>query len=134
MTWHSPIAENHGHVSMETHTRAVGWVAERIGAEEVGQDASYHLRANTGKRVKVAGRRIHGRQPNFFAVGSTLDGDPFDEFAVVLFEGDWTVRYAYLLPIAAVRTHHKQPGSQGCRLMIRGDDSWRRDPSAQSLT
>lgn len=66
-------------------------------------------------------------------MGPTLDGDPFDALAVILFEADWSVRYAYLLPIDVVRAHHKQPGARGCRLMIRGDDSWRVDPAAQSL-
>ena len=113
-----------------THERAVEWVAERLDAELVGQ-GTYHLRDPRGRRIRVAGRHIEARQPNFFPIGSTLEGDPFDELAVVLFAQDWSVSYAYLLPMQAVRIHHKQPGAQGPRL--KGDDSWRSDPLVEEL-
>lgn len=79
------------------------------------------------------GRHIEGRQPNYFALGSTLRGVPFDDIAVVLFNGDWSVKYAYRLPLDAANRHHKQPGVQGCRLMIRGDDGWRLDGAVEQL-
>ena len=66
-------------------------------------------------------------------LGSTLRGDPFDDVVVILFNSDWSVRYAYCLPLDAAIRHHKQPGAQGCRLLIRGDDSWRTDPSVEQL-
>jgi hypothetical protein len=49
------------------------------------------------------------------------------------FEEDWTIRYAYRLPLAAVADHHTQPGRQGCRLMITNDSPWRSDPRADRL-
>lgn len=112
-----------------THERACAWAAEVLAAEDVGTGATYHLRGPDGRRIRVAGRHVRGREPNFFHISDTLQGDPFDDLVVVLFAPDWTTRYAYRLPLKAVRHHHKQPGKQGCRLMIRGDDSWRYDTS-----
>lgn len=60
-----------------THERALSWAADKLGAEDVGRGASYHLRAKDGCRIRVAGRHIKGRQPNFFHLGPTLDGSPF---------------------------------------------------------
>jgi hypothetical protein len=111
----------------DTHSQAAVWASERLGAEDIGTGATYHLRDPNGRRIRVAARHTEGRQPNFFALGNTLEGDPFDDVVVVLFESDWSVRYAYRLSLDAARDHHKQPGRQGCRLMIRGDDSWRSD-------
>jgi len=107
-----------------------------VGAEEVGRGATYHLRGRDGRRIRVAGRHIESRQPNYFHAGQSLEGDPFDNLVVVLFRSDWTVEYAYRLPLDAVRHHHKQPGRQACRLMIRGGDSWRldRDRGVEALT
>jgi hypothetical protein len=90
-------------------------------------------REGSGRPIRVAGRHIEGRQPNFFALGWTLSQRPFDDLVVVLFETDWTVQYAYRLPLEAVVDHHRQPGRQGCRLMIKRDDSWRSDSRAQRL-
>jgi hypothetical protein len=120
-------------MARETHARARAWASARLDAEDVGPGATYHLRDARGRRIRVAARHIERRQPNFFALGDSLAGDPFDDIVVVLFESDWSVCYAYRLPLNAARDHHKQPGRQGCRLMIRGDDSWRSDPRAQRL-
>jgi hypothetical protein len=70
--------------------------------------------------------------PNYFSLGTILRGDPFDELVVILFGADWDVEYGYRMPLDAARDHHKQPGVQGCRLMIT-DDSWREDPRVESL-
>jgi hypothetical protein len=114
-----------------THERARAWAAARIDAEDTGAQGGFHLRSRDGRRIRVAGRHIEGRQPNYFSLGDTLSGDPFDEVVVVLFNDDWSVNYAYRLPLSAAIAHHKQPGCQGCRLMIRGDDSWRTDPTVE---
>ncbi len=79
-----------------------------LGADDVGNGGTFHLRDADGRRIRVAGRHIEGRQPNYFALGPTLDGAPFDD-------------------------HHKQPGRQGCRLMITNDSPWRSDPRADRL-
>ena len=115
-----------------THERGVEWAAERLEAEVVVPGA-YHLRDGQGRRIRVAARHIKNRQPNYFHLGDTLAGSPFDGIAVVLFKPDWSVSYAYLLPLEVVLRHHKQPGVQKPRLMIRGDDSWREDPSVEAL-
>ena len=120
-------------MASDTHSRARAWAADRLRAADVGRDATFHLRDESGRRVRVAGRHIEGRQPNYFSIGPTLAGDPFDDFVVVLFDEDWSVQYAYRLPVEAVIDHHKQPGAQGCRLMIRGDDGWRSDPRVEHL-
>ena len=120
-------------MAADTHERARAWAADVLGAEDVGGGASYHLRDTNGRRIRVAGRHIESRQPNFFALGPSLIDAPFDDLVVVLFETDWMVRYAYLVPLEAAVDHHKQPGVQGCRLMIRGDDSWRSDPRVRRL-
>jgi hypothetical protein len=117
----------------DTHRRAREWSADRLGADDVGAGATYHLRGADGRRIRVAGRHVRGREPNFFELGPSLSGDPFDEVVVVLFENDWSVRYAYRVSLDAAIDHHKQPGVQGCRLMIRGDDSWRSDPRIERL-
>src|SRR5258705_399935 len=101
-------------MASETHSRARAWAAERLPAEDVGAGATFHLRDGGARRVRVAGRHIEGRQPNYFSAGPTLAGEPFDDLVVVFFNRDWSVRYAYRLPIEAVVTHHKQPGRQGC--------------------
>jgi hypothetical protein len=116
-----------------TATRAREWAADVLDAEDVGTGASYHIRDGTGRRIRVAGRHIRARQPNFFALGATLDGNPFDDLVVVLFNTDWSIRYAYRLPLHAAIAHHRQPGQQGCRLMIVGDDDWRSDPAVERL-
>ena len=117
----------------DTHARTRAWAARVLGAHDVGAGGTFHLRDADGRRIRVAGRHIEGRQPNYFALGPTLDGAPFDDLVVVLFEEDWTIRYAYRLPLAAVADHHKQPGRQGCRLMITNDAPWRSDPRADRL-
>jgi hypothetical protein len=121
-------------MAAETHQRAREWAATRLDAVDVGFGATYHLRDRQGRRVRVAGRHIGGRQPNYFNLGATLASDPFDDVVVVLFNTDWSVRYAYRVPLAAAIAHHKQPGRQGCRLMIRGDDSWRGDSEVERLS
>jgi hypothetical protein len=120
-------------MSAGTHERARSWAAAHLDAVDVGSGATFHLRGRDGRRIRVAGRHIEGRQPNYFALGSTLSGDPFDDVAVVLFNSDWSVKYAYRLPLDAAIRHHKRPGVQGCRLMIRGDDGWRSDDSVEQL-
>lgn len=92
-------------MSHETHDRALGWASERLRAESVGGGGPFHLRGPDGRRIRVAGRHVAGREPNYFHVGPTLAGDPFDDLVVVLFERDWSVRYAHRLPIGAVRRH-----------------------------
>jgi hypothetical protein len=119
-------------MASETHARARAWASERLGAHDVGDDAPFHLRDPGGRRVRVAGRHIEGREPNYFHVAPTLT-DEFDDLVVILFDPDWTVRYAYRLPLEAVIDHHRQPGDQGCRLMIVGDDSWRTDSRVERL-
>lgn len=119
-------------MTSETHRRARDWIAGALGATDVGPGVTYHLTAGN-RRIRVAGRHVRDREPNFFSVGETLAGKRFDELGVVLFEPDWSVRYAYCVPLAAVIEHHKQPGRQGCRLMIKGDDSWRSDPRTVPL-
>jgi hypothetical protein len=89
-----------------THSRACEWVRDRLSAEEVGAGATYHLRTGDGRRTRVAGRHVEGREPNFFVLGDTLAGDPFDDVVVVLFETDWSVRYAYRLALDVARQHH----------------------------
>lgn len=116
-----------------THERARAWAADRVGAEDTGGQGPFHLRGRDGRRIRVAGRHIEGRQPNYFSLGDTLAGSPFDDVVVVLFNNDWSVKYAYRLPLSAAVTHHNQPGRQGCRLGIRGDDSWRDDPAVERL-
>src|SRR5689334_4592254 len=101
----------------DTHQRARQWACEQLPAVDAGGDATYHLRDTSGRRIRVAGRHIDGRQPTSFSLGDTLDGDPFDDLVLVLFTPDWSVQYAYRLPLEAARRHHKQPGQQGCRLM-----------------
>jgi hypothetical protein len=121
-------------MASDTHSRARAWAAQRLPADDVGTaGATFHLRDRRGRRVRVAGRHYEGRQPNYFAVGPTLASDPFDDLVVVFFDRDWSVRYAYRLPFEAVVRHHKQPGRQGCRLMIRGDDGWRFDARVEQL-
>src|SRR5919199_727198 len=78
-------------MAAETHTRARAWASARLDAEEVGAGATYHLRDRGGRRIRVAGRHIENRQPNFFPLGDTLAGDPFDDIVVVLFDSDWSV-------------------------------------------
>src|SRR5690242_9500093 len=99
-------------MSRTTHTRARDWAAEAIDAQDVGAKAKYHLRDKHGRRVRVAGRHVRRRQPNFFSVGESLTGDPFDDLVVVLFNPDWTIGYAYRLPIEVVRRHAKQPAAR----------------------
>lgn len=120
-------------MAVETHERACEWAAELLDASGVGSDATYHLRGREGRRIRVAGRHIEGRQPNYFDLGKTLAGEPFDDVVVVLFNADWSIDYAYRVPLAAAVAHHKQPGRQGCRLMIRGDDAWRGDIEVEKL-
>lgn len=120
-------------MASDTHKRACEWAAERLQALEVGRGAGYHLRGREGGRIRVAGRHIEGRQPTYFHLGQTLAGEPYDEVVVVLFNPDWSVNYAYRLSLAAAIAHHKKPGRQDCRLMIRGDDSWRRDARIERL-
>jgi hypothetical protein len=120
-------------MASETHWRAREGECVQLSAADVGGGATYHLRDPKDRRIRVAGRRIEGRQPNFFSLGETLDGEPFDDVVLVLFNSDWSVQYAYRLPLEAARRHHKQPGRQGCRLMIRGDDRWRDDPDVERL-
>ena len=79
-----------------------------LGDDDAGNGGTFHLLDADGRRIRVAGRHIEGRQPNDFALGPTLDG-------------------------AAVADHHKQPGRQGCRLMITNDSPWRSDPRADRL-
>ena len=119
-------------MSAETHERARSWAADRLDAVDVGW-RDLHLRGRDGRRIRVAGRHIEGRQPNYFSLGSTLRGEPFDDVVVVLFNQDWSVEYAYRLPLGAAIEHRKQPGRQGCRLMIRGDDGWRLDDAVEPL-
>jgi hypothetical protein len=88
-------------MSAGTHERARSWAAAHLDAVDVGSGATFHLRGRDGRRIRVAGRHIEGRQPNYFALGSTLSGDPFDDVAVVLFNSDWSVKYAYRLPLDA---------------------------------
>jgi hypothetical protein len=120
-------------MAAETHDRARQWACRALDAHDAGSGSTYHLRDPQGRRIRVAGRHIEGREPNFFALGETLAGQPFDDLVVVLFETDWTPRYAYRLPLDAVIEHHKQLGRQGCRLMIKGDDGWRHDRRAERL-
>lgn len=127
------VAVDTGVMAPDTHRRACEWTAERLTATDVGRGATYHLRGRDGERIRVAGRHIEGRQPNYFHLGQTLAGGPFDDVVVVLFNPDWSVGYAYRVPLAAAVAHHRQPGKQGCRLMIRGNDSWRRDPGIERL-
>src|SRR3954470_19454819 len=88
-------------MAADTHTRAREWTAERLAAEDVGSGATFHLRDGRGRRLRVAGRHIESRQPNFFAVGDSLAGEPFDDLVVVLFDQHWSVRYAYRPPLEA---------------------------------
>jgi hypothetical protein len=120
-------------MSALTHERARGWTADRLGATDAGRGAGYHLRGRDGRRIRVAGRHIEKRTPNYFHLGSSLDGDPFDDAVVVLFRPDWSVEYAYRVPLSTAKRHYRQPGRQGCRLMIRGNDDWRRDPEVELL-
>lgn len=116
-----------------THDRARKWASDLLGADDLGAGGTFHLRDARGRRIRVVSRHVESREPNYFALGPSFEGDPFDDLIVILFESDWTIRYAYRLPLAVVVEHHRQPGVQGCRLMIRGDDSWREDPRAERL-
>lgn len=100
-------------MAVHTHERARSWAADRLDAVDVGSGGTYHLRGRDGRRLRVARRHIEGRQPNYFSLGSTLAGDPFDDVIVVLFEPDWSVRYAYRVPLEAAVRHHRQPGQPG---------------------
>ena len=66
-------------MASETHGRAREWAADALDAETIGPGATYHLRGRDGRRIRVAGRHIEGRQPNFFTAGETLASRPFDD-------------------------------------------------------
>ena len=115
---------------------------------DYASDQDGHLESGNAAMAAYVGRRldqnwrwldyaltrfIEPRYQGEASDGTTLDGEPFEDLVVVLFNRDWSVQYAYRLPIETVRRHHKQPGRQGCRLMIRGDDSWRDDPAVEEI-
>lgn len=120
------------------------WLRIPTSEHGLGQPMCLALRTSVAARATTCGTRTGAASAspgatskvasqNFFALGPSLIDAPFDDLVVVLFETDWMVRYAYLVPLEAAVDHHKQLGVQGCRLMIRGDDSWRSDPRVRRL-
>ncbi|HMN71429.1 MAG TPA: hypothetical protein PKA55_06125 [Rhodoblastus sp.] len=75
---------------------AFGWKQENNSAKSV--DA----RDSDGLRYQIKGRRLHGLNKSR-QLSAIRDLDGFDVLAAVLFNNDYTVRRAALIPAAVVR-------------------------------
>ena len=115
-------------MSLLTHERAVNWVCANLGGDDAGRHNGYHVRDRSGSRVRVAGRHIEGRMPLYFHLGAGVGTDQFDELVVVLFEPDWSVRYAYAVAADALPDLSKVYGNTPPRLLVGDAEAWATDP------
>lgn len=79
-------------------------VARHFGVEPLrGTNPGYDLMTDDGRRIQVKSRRHTLRsKPGHFGEFANFGEERFDELAAVLFEEDFSVRSAYLMPYAWV--------------------------------
>lgn len=81
-------------------SRAFGWKLNNNSAS--GYDATSH----SGERYQIKCRRITAESPSRqLSALRRLDQDPFDMLAAILFDANFEVQRAAIIPIGIVRTH-----------------------------
>lgn len=94
-----------------------------VGNSSIGYDAI----SRDGIRYQVKSRRLtarnRSRQLSFFR-GFQLPGDPFDLLVAVLFNEDFTVQRAALVPVAVVREHAVRVEYVNAWRLILRDSVW----------
>jgi hypothetical protein len=123
-----------------TQNNPVGDVAETLFCQALGLDknrkSSSHVDA-IGRdllRYQIKGRRLAGgKGDRQLSVLRDLDGDHFDFLGAVLFNEDFTVYRAAVIPMAVVRNLSRPDKHvRGCRFML-SDNVWH-DPQVWDVT
>jgi hypothetical protein len=103
-----------------------------VGNSSIGYDAI----SSDGVRYQVKSRRLtlrnQSRQLGFFR-GFQLTADPFDLLVAILFNVDFTVQRAALVPIAIVREHAARVEYVNAWRLILRDSVWA-IPGVQDVT
>jgi hypothetical protein len=99
--------------------RAFGWTREGNSA------SSFDARDRTGLRYQIKARRL-GSGPGSRQLSAirNLAGDPFEQFAAVLFAPDFSVHRAALIPIDVVKLRVRRSSHTNSDVLHLRDDVW----------
>ena len=100
--------------------RAYGWV--RAGNSAAGDDARD---TDTGIRYQIKARRLQtSRGSRQLSALRNLSNDPFDVLAGVLFNPDFTILRAALVPIGVVQGRTRRSAHTNSEIFHLRDDVW----------
>lgn len=104
-------------------------VARAFGLSLVGNSSiGYDAISPDGIRYQVKSRRLtarnRSRQLGFFRGFHVSDGDPFDLLVAVLFNADFSIQRAALVPVATVRAHAVRVDYVNAWRLILRDSVW----------
>lgn len=99
--------------------RAFNWVREGNSA------AGYDAKDSVGVRYQIKTRRLTGG-PGARQLSSirNLDGNPFDQLAAVLFEPNFAIHRAALIPFAVVKARVRRSVHTNSHVFHLRDDVW----------
>lgn len=127
------VEELHGRGVVRSTNNPVGDYAEYLVARAFGlslvgnSSIGYDAISPDGIRYQVKSRRLttrdRSRQLGFFR-GLQLSDDPFDLLVAVLFNADFTIQRAALVPVAVVREHAARVEYVNAWRLILRDSVW----------
>ena len=127
------VEELHGRGVVRSTNNPVGDYAEYLTAQAFGLSLvansaiGYDAISPDGIRYQVKSRRLtarnRSRQLSFFR-GFQLAGEPFDLLVAILFNEDFTVQRAALVPVAVVREHAVRVEYVNAWRLILRDSVW----------
>jgi uncharacterized protein DUF6998 len=88
---------------------AEGLVARALGLKLDGNStAGYDATGPDGKRYQIKGRRLTQQNPSTqLSALRNLKDEPFDFLAAVMFNADFSIAYAAVIPLAVVVEHSR---------------------------
>ena len=99
--------------------RAYGWARE--GNSVAGYDAT----DASAVRYQIKARRLATRSGSRqLSAIRNLASNPFDQLAAVLFDRDFVVYRAALVPVSVVKTRVRQPPRTNSDIFLLRDDIW----------
>jgi hypothetical protein len=127
------VEELHGRGVVRSTNNPVGDYAEYLTARAFGlslvanSSSGYDAVSPDGVRYQVKSRRLTARNPSrqlSFFHGLQPPGDPFDVLVAVLFDEEFSVTRAALVPVATVREHAVYVGYVNAWRLILRDPVW----------
>jgi len=123
VTYASVLHLLHSHGVVRSFNSPVGDIAEWIVSKKLnltlaGKSAkSYDATDPTGRTYQIKGRWLAGKnRSRQLGAIRNLSSDPFDFLAAVMFDGDFQVEYAAVIPVQVVREKSKY---------VQHSNSWR---------